>query len=209
MWIDRQMRAGVPASDRQVDAAAESNRIIDDHDLLVVHGTRRVHSVHREMHSGRGELVEQTYRCNAEPEPVESWQQAKVGLQQVHVEFATFPQQPVQEGAEVVGPIQRRLASLERRPVVQVPADDDDPMVSAQHRGLDVPQVVSAIDDGGVAVRRCRTPAGLTWHQQRLIGLTCAVADRLIAAHGHRLLPVLRRTAATRESNSDPSACPH
>ena len=57
-WIDGKMRAGVPASDRQIDAAAERHRVIDDYDLLVVHRAGGVHSVHREMHSCRGELVE-------------------------------------------------------------------------------------------------------------------------------------------------------
>ena len=184
-WIDGKMRAGVPASDRQVDAAAEGHCVIDDHDLLVVHRTGGMHSVDREMHSCRGELVEQTHRRNAEPEPVEGGQEAKVRLQQIDVQFGTLPQQPVQERPEVVGPFQRRLAALECRPVVQIPADDDDSMVGVQHRGLDVPQVVSAVDNGGVAIRRCRAPAGLSRHDQRLMALIHADADRLICAHGH------------------------
>ena len=65
------MRAGVPASDRQIDSTAEGHRVIDDHDLLVVHGTGGVHSVDREMYAGRGELVEQTHRRNTEPASVE------------------------------------------------------------------------------------------------------------------------------------------
>ena len=99
VYVDRGEDArGVPAPDGQVDAAAEGHRVVDDHDLLMVHRTGWVNPVDCEIHSRRGDLIEKTYRGNSVPEPVEDGQEAKVGLQQVYVQLATPPQEPVRKG---------------------------------------------------------------------------------------------------------------
>ncbi len=70
-----QVLTGVPASEGEVDAAAERDGVIDDDDLLMVDRSGRVGPVDFEMHSARGDSVEQADRGDTEPESVEGGQQ--------------------------------------------------------------------------------------------------------------------------------------
>ena len=50
-WVAGGVHPGVPAPEREVDATAERDRVVDDHELLVVHRSGGVGAVDLEMHS--------------------------------------------------------------------------------------------------------------------------------------------------------------
>jgi len=155
--------------DGQVDAPAERDIVVDHHDLLVVHRPGGARAVHREMDAPRGDLVDQRHRGDAEPEPVQRRQQPQVGLQQIHVHAGLPEQQPVQERAKRVGAQLRRMPGFEGGPIVQVPADQHDATLGAQHGGLDMRQVVGTVDDRREPVGPRGLPARASWHDQRSV----------------------------------------
>ena len=69
----------------------------------------------------------------------------------------------------MVGPGKCFFAPFERHPCVEIPADQHDSMLGAQHRRLDVREVVGRVDNAGELIGTRRAPAGLSGNQQSIV----------------------------------------
>jgi hypothetical protein len=161
---------GVPPVDGEVDAAAERHRVVDHDDLLVVHGPRGVRPVDGEVHPLAAEPVHHRDGGDASPQALERGQQPQVGSQDVHLEGGPLADQRSQEGTQLVVSGQRLAAGLEDRPGVEVPPDEQDAVLRAQHRRLGVAKVVGRVDDEGEPLGPLEAPARLPGDQEAFAG---------------------------------------
>jgi hypothetical protein len=167
----------VPPVDGEVDAAAECDLVVDHHDLLVMNGTRRVRAVDGEVHALTAEQVHHRHGGHAVPQALEGRQQSQVRLQHVDREARSFADQRSKEGAQLVVSGKGLAARLEDRPGVEVPADEEDAVLRAQHCRLGVVKVVGRIHDEGELLGPFEAPArpprdqqGIDVHVSPLIG---------------------------------------
>ena len=110
--------------------------------------------------------VQQRHRREPEPDGIEGWEQTQIGPQQVDLEIWSLPQQPIEERrpAGWGRPASWHLAR--RHPGVEIPSDQQDSALGAQHRRLDVLEVIGRIDDAGELIGTCHAPARLAGGQQ-------------------------------------------
>lgn len=69
----------------------------------------------------------------------------------------------------MVGAGQRLGAALECHPGVEIPSDQQDSVLSAQHRRFDMLEVIGRIDDAGELIGTCHAPARLAGSQQSIV----------------------------------------
>jgi hypothetical protein len=137
--------ARVPAAHREVDAADEGERIVDEHDFLVLRAGHRVRVVVSETHAARGLPAEAVERREL---PVGAEHHRVVPVEDVDVQSAASLHQVVQELAE-----QRRGSALGHRVEVQlrlaveVPAEDRDRTLRAQRRLVERAEIVLCVDE--------------------------------------------------------------
>ena len=149
------MLARVPARPGHVDAAAESEGIVDDDDLLVVAGAARMGAVELEVDLLARRPAQQAQHGGAAAEQVD---RAQVPFEDVDLQARPVLGQPVEELAEldrgaVVG------IGVEADAGVEVPADQQDLRLGAEHRLARVAEVIGRVDDDGGAVRPFDAPA--------------------------------------------------
>src|SRR5207245_1567182 len=82
---------GVPAIQGEVDATAERQDVVDDHNLLVMDGAGGPGPVDSQAQSPAAEPIHNRHGRDAVPHAVEDRQQAEVGLQHVNIEGRSSP----------------------------------------------------------------------------------------------------------------------
>jgi hypothetical protein len=154
-------------------------RIVDGHDLLVMNGTGRMSAIDGEMHSLAADLVHQCHRGGPEPDAIKGWQQTQVGFQWVDLETWSVSQHPREEGAWLIRAGKRLGAPFECHPGVEIPTEQHDSVPGAQHRRLEVSDVISPIDDAGELIGTRHAPARLAESQQSIVAHTQSQQARL------------------------------
>ena len=155
MLVVVDMAARVPAVGGHVDAAAESEPVVDHHDLVVVAGTDRVRAIELEVDLvARRPAREPQHRRPAS----QQLDRAEVPLEDVDLQPRPVLGQPGQEGAQF-----RRSAVIglviEANPRVEVPADQQDLLLGAKHRLPGEVEIVGRIDDERGAFGALHPPA--------------------------------------------------
>ena len=137
LGVLRRMGGGVPAPDREVEAAGESHRIVDHDDLLVLRAAEGDRVVDAERHALRRPPAQRQARQELAFAGIE---QGIVPQQEMDVQVGARPHQIPQEVGEIAGQAVGRVAvgADELRAAVDVPADHHDAALglqaSAAHR---------------------------------------------------------------------------
>ena len=130
--ILRRVLARVPAARRQIDAAAESDRVVDDHDLLMVRAAGRVRVVVAKADPAV-RLPRQAIQRR--PLAVEPEDHGKVPDQDVDLQLAAAAHQVVEKVAELQLAV-LAVRAQQARAAVEIPAGDQDRALRVA-RGLD------------------------------------------------------------------------
>ena len=172
----------VPAAYGEIDAADESDRIVDHHDLLVMRAGQRMRVVVAQVHAARGRPAEAVERRKL---PVGAEHHRVVPVQDVHVQRVAPLHEVVQEIAK-----QRRRPvghlGLEVQPglAVEVPAEDRDRALGAQRRFVERTEVIRRVDQQRDALGARHRPAVVARPQERRRSL-----HRLQVRCGRRAAP--------------------
>ena len=76
------------------------------------------------------------------------------------------PDEPVQEEPEVIRAWQPNVVRFKSSPIVQIPPDQHDAALRAQHRRLHIPEIVGSVGDPTEAVGVGASPARLLGYQE-------------------------------------------
>jgi hypothetical protein len=126
------MLAGVPAAQCEIDAAAERDRVIDDHDLLMVRAAGRMRVVVAETDPAM-RLPRQA--VERRPLAVEPEDHRVIPDQDVDLQLAAAAHQVVEEAAELELAV-AAVGAQQARAAVEIPAGDQD-RAARVARGLD------------------------------------------------------------------------
>jgi len=143
---------------RQIDAADERGRVVDDHDFLMVRSGDRRRSVEPE--------TDARPRMRLPPELVERHPLAIAGVdedevprQDVHVQLAPLARDCAQQRADGVGITVVRALRNQRDPAVEVPAEHEDAALRLDDRRTQRSEVVGRVDEERHAMRAFDAPA--------------------------------------------------
>ncbi|WP_348643140.1 hypothetical protein [Rhizobium sp. WL3] len=157
-----QMPAGVPALGGDVDAAAEGQHVVDDHDLLVMGGGRRMRAIQFEVDVGRGHEVEE---AEGHGSPSQGCEQAQIPFEDMDLQIGTGLADPLQKPSQLVRPLETGALRLELDPGVEIPADQVHHVPGFEDRLLDGNEIVFGVKDHTEAVRARLLPTVSTWLQ--------------------------------------------
>jgi hypothetical protein len=162
--------AGIPAVVCHVDAAAEGERIVDHHDLLVMRGPRRVGAVESELEAASAHPIQEVeWRSSAR----QGAKEPQIPLQHPNAELWPAPTEFRQERPKLLRQARQRVIGIELDASIELPADEQDRMAGAQESAAQMSEVCGSIDDRGKTRCPLDTPAGQAWLQQ-----LCAACER-------------------------------
>ena len=204
-WIDAprivgQMLGGIPASPRQVDAAAECQAFVDHDHLLVMAAADRQDVVEAKL-----DLLRRIPEAGVVGHQIalEDVEQRVIPEQQANLELGTTFDQRGEEWAELFRQAVGRAAGpVERRFAVQVPADDVDGVLGGEHRGARGGKIGCCVDQRGNPPRRLGAPDIAPRLQERFRRRRWATESKSIGEHG-RPVPLVSQ-AQRITSGNDP-----
>ena len=144
------MLARVPARRGHVDPAAESEPVVDHHDLLVVAGAGRMGAVELEVDLLGHRPARQPQDGRA---PAEQLGRAQIPFEDVDRNVRPVLR-PSRRAVVRASPARRRPArKVEADPRVEIPADQQDLLFGAEHRLAREREIIGGVDDQRGAVR--------------------------------------------------------
>src|SRR5262249_32290101 len=143
--LDRPMLGRVPAPQREVDAAAIRDAVVDHDELLVVRGAHRQMGVEPDLGATALTPSEDETREQLAPGRLE---QRVVPEHDRHFELVLAAQQELEQPAELA---RRAVAAValahEARATVELPSQDEDRTFGLEQRGPQRAEVIRGIDE--------------------------------------------------------------
>ena len=128
------MLARIPAPDRDVDASAEGDGVVDDHDLLVVAGADRVDAVELQVDALVRHPIEDEERCRPATQRLK---ETEVPLEDMDVQLGPAIDEGIDEWPQHGGPVAVFLHG-QLDPGVEIPTDEQDGPAGLDHRRSNV-----------------------------------------------------------------------
>ncbi len=146
--VCRIVRRGIPATDRNVEAAAEGETVVDDDDFLVMGSAEWNFIIEAEIDVARRVPAE---RHGGQQLALHRVDDRIVPEEELYLEVRVLPRESGNEFAECFGKVIIHLAggTDKARAAVDVPADDQDRMAGILHRRAQGLEIMRSIDDRG------------------------------------------------------------
>ncbi len=146
------VRAGVPAPDRDVEAAGERDAVIHHDQLLMLRRADRHRVVEGETDAGWRAPLQ---RHDGEHFPLAGVERGEVPQQDIDLQLGPLARQGGQKFAELlrIAVIGSAAFTEERRPAVNVPAEDEDLRSRLEHRGARRAEIGRSVDEHGSTAR--------------------------------------------------------
>jgi hypothetical protein len=165
---------------RQIEPADERDRIVDDHDLLMMRRADRMFVIQPEVESAMRPPVELVHR---QPFAIHCEHHRVIPREHVHPQVALALHDGVQKCAELLGPSVVRAAGHEADAAVDVPAEYENTALGAGNRRSYRGEIGFAVDEERETVRSFDAPAVAARHEQSPLGLVLRCGE----IHGIRL----------------------